>query len=211
MLVDSKGKELYKQKVSFDRLFSATKEFDKLLFLADNEITLYDKKDNNFSVLVGISYYEYTDFYFDDSEEYIYLVGNSISRYDLKSNKLEVVKEQTPEYILDSKEKLTAKLYLLSDGKLVPPVGDSNKKYYVKTMGREYQTYSVIMENGKDSPVPLPDMVSAEAINEEGTKFLVTFTGHGDYYLYDAVKAELTNISTQIRYLTSNRKVVREG
>lgn len=210
MLLDSKGKELYKQKVSFDQLLSATKEFDKLLFLVDGEITLYDKKDNNFSILDGISYNEYTDFYFDDSEEYIYLVGSTISRYDLKSKKLEVVKEQTPEYILDSQEKLTAKLYLFNDGKLVPPVGDSNKKYYAKSMTREYQTYSVIMENGKDSPISLPDMVLAETIDEEGTKFLVAFTENGDYYLYDAVKAELTNISTQIRYLTSNGKVEGE-
>ena len=120
---------------------------------------------------------------------------------------MEVVKEQTPEYILDSKDDFTAKLYLVDAGKLVSPVGDTNIRYYVRNMIREYDSYSVIIENGKESPVPLPDMVSAEAINSEGTKFLVTFTEYGDYYLYDAEKAELTNISTQIRYLTSNKKV----
>lgn len=207
MLVDSKGKELYKQKVSFDQLLSATSEFDKLLFLVDGEITLYDKKENEFTILDAITDYEYTDFYFDEADENLYLVDSSIRSYNLKSKNLEVVKEQTPEYILDSKDSLTAKLYLLEEGKLVPPVGDTDIKYYAKNMIRDYESYSVIIEKGKENPVSLPNMVLAEAINSEGTKFLVTFTEYGDYYLYDAEKAELTNISTQIRYLTSNKKV----
>ncbi len=211
MLVDNKGKELYKQEVSFDKLLCAANEFDKLVFLVDGDVTLYHKKDNNFTILEGITDYEYTDFYFDDSEESLYLVDNTIRRYDLKSKKLEVVKEQVPEYIVSSKEDLTAKLYLVEGGKLVPPVGDTNIKYYVKNTIRDYESYSVIMENGKESPASLPDMVSAEAIDKEGTKFLVTFTEYGDYYLYDATKAELTNLSTQIRYLTSNGKIEGES
>lgn len=207
MLLDSKGKELYKQKVSFDQLLCATTEFDKLVFLVDGDVTLYDKKENNFTVLDGITNYEYADFYFDESDENLYLVDSSIRSYNLKSKTMEVVKEQTPEFILDSKDDFTAKLYLVDAGKLVSPVGDTKIRYYVRNMIREYESYCVIIENGKESPVPLPDMVSAEAINREGTKFLVTFTEYGDYYLYDAEKAELTNISTQIRYLTSNKKV----
>ena len=207
MLLDSKGKELYKQEVTFDQLLTASKEFDKLLFFVDGEITLFDKKENKFTTLEGITNYDYLDFYFDESEENLFLVGESISCYNIDSKKLDVVMDETPEYILDSSYNLTAKIYVFKEGKLVQPVGDTNKKYYVKNMVRDYESYKVIIENGKESPVSLPDMVWAESINDEGTKFLVTFTEYGDYYLYDAVEAELTNISTQIRYITSNEKV----
>lgn len=201
-VMNGKGNDISKQEVTYDELLAVSEDFNYILFSYDGEITLYNCKNNEFTVLeltrTTDSFHNFT--YFDTKSENIYFVGDNIIAYNIKTQKEVVLYEDSPETII------LDKIYVIKGNSTVPEALEDGSALSYGYKYDEYSgNYSIVTYTDEGTKVILSNI--SEFIDFDNNKFVFTFDNSSDTYVYNANSDQLYNITSEIRYLSMNSKI----
>lgn len=199
-IINRAGKAIGKQEITYDRICAVTDDFNKIAFVLEQELNIYDNdKDEFISVDTGEFCLdpEAGRYTFDNTGKNLYIVEQGVAKYNL-ADKATTILQEDGNY-------LVAYDTVYVSGELQPLSIEDNSPLEYDYSNVEYGEITDLVKwtDGNKETV-ISNINDIYEVNGEPDTFLISFKNSRDQYLFKAKDNKLTNISAEIRYVSMN-------